>query len=396
MKNSINYLYDKAEKSNLTPLLTDYSTHSSSDDFHEHVDFLQGQYEHEKGIKTSKNNLYRHIVLALHPSEVDTLLTHKDEMLADLFEDIGIDVFANSINAFIHTDESHPHIHIAFTRVNDSGKAFNDSKIGERLGKLAEKYSIKYELKNGNSNRLYKSRKELYKPTTKGKLKDLINFSRNNSESMEEYFFTLKKHGVNISNKNNSLSYLIPTNVEYSKDEYDKIIKESLAFKSFSLQKEFLLTKNIYLKIHQNKKVYSLQKFISFKDSSLGDPATFNNLQKHFKHYSPNVLLNKQIAECSCLKDLKNLFPNSKITYKRDGAQLKNIQVHSDQETIYLKDLLTADIKIEEDYVFSEQIDDLMPIQMSHPSSWDGLDEYLEYLNKNKKKKQIGMKVKIK
>ncbi|TVZ56935.1 relaxase/mobilization nuclease-like protein [Lutibacter sp. Hel_I_33_5] len=49
--------------------------------------------------------------------------------------------------AFVHNDKNHKHIHLYINRINFKGKAYNDSFIGKRSQKTAERVAEKLQLK---------------------------------------------------------------------------------------------------------------------------------------------------------------------------------------------------------------------------------------------------------
>lgn len=109
--------------------------------------------------------------------------------------------------AFVHNDKHHKHIHLYVNRIDFNGKAFNDSYIGKRSQKAAERVAEKLNLKtvkkiqNEKLNDLKVVRNEIHQ-------KHLKCMEKLKPKSLQDYLDLMAMDGVKVHpvfNKNNEL-----------------------------------------------------------------------------------------------------------------------------------------------------------------------------------------------
>lgn len=72
--------------------------------------------------------------------DIDGLTKITDEFIKDL------KLENHQAIAFVHNDKEHKHIHLYVNRIDFNGKAFNDSFIGKKSQKAAERVALKLKL----------------------------------------------------------------------------------------------------------------------------------------------------------------------------------------------------------------------------------------------------------
>ena len=99
--------------------------------------------------------------------------------------------------AFVHLDKNHKHIHLYVNRINFKGEAYNDSYIGKKTQKAAERVAIKLGLKTvkevqlekkNNTKQIRKTIHDLHKKCLK----------IDKPKTLDEYINLMKKHQITI------------------------------------------------------------------------------------------------------------------------------------------------------------------------------------------------------
>ena len=109
--------------------------------------------------------------------------------------------------AFVHNDKNHKHIHLYVNRIDFNGKAYNDSFIGKRSQKVAEKVAEKLQLQTVREIKEQKleNLKEIRKFIRE---KHEQAFSKFHPKKTEEYIAKMKKSNITVKpvmNKSNKL-----------------------------------------------------------------------------------------------------------------------------------------------------------------------------------------------
>ncbi len=361
MKKSVEYLFDKLtneDTKDTTRMYPSLSTFSNSDSFFKSIYARIDEQSEKVNKNLSVNNTTKHLVLTFHPNDKSVLPQYMDEILKDVFEELKIDPENHHLVGFEHNDRSHPHIHIAFSRIGVDGTIFDDQKLGWKINEIAKKIEKKYSLTiaaDQKPNGITITRKHLYKPTKRGKLLKLINYGILESNSITEFQSVLKRHGVTVKKlENGTLNYITSDRIVY---------KEEIMPKEARLH-------NLYniIKTQKNSK----------------------------ETIDKRIDLQNKILKCKSIKDIKDLFPNSKVYYQVDGSFVQNITIDADGEQIKLNNLILENIELDP-YVKSYDTNNSINF-VSHNSNDNSFDEkkqkHLD--NKNKKKgKRLGFKVQI-
>ncbi len=189
--------------------------------------------------------------------------------------------------AFVHNDKDHKHIHLYVNRINFNGNAYNDSFIGKKTHKAAEKVAKKFNLKTVKQvqqeklNELKVIRKKVYdkhlssiNDTKCRNLNDYINIMKSNDitvlpvinkkQELQGFRFEYKSIDLKGSDVNRSMS---------CKDLIFNVYKNKAA----SLAKEKLPTININ------------------QDNVLIKPSVIQGLTKLLAKKLKTQLLNKEL-----------------------------------------------------------------------------------------------------
>jgi hypothetical protein len=149
--------------------------------------------------------------------------------------------------AFVHNDKKHKHIHLYINRVDFEGKAYNDSFIGKRSQKAAERVALKLGLKTVKQIREQKL--ETVKEV-RSEIKSIHDFTLQNLHVINflDYIKKMKEKDVTINPVKNKQGKLIGYRYLYK----DLNLKGSEVHRSMSIKKvEKEIAQNI--KINQSK-----------------------------------------------------------------------------------------------------------------------------------------------
>jgi hypothetical protein len=109
--------------------------------------------------------------------------------------------------AFVHNDKAHKHIHLYVNRIDFNGKAFNDSFIGKKTQKAAERVAIKLKLQTVKQVQELKLTKL---KSIRNEMKQKHDYCLENLKptSFQDYVDKMKKLNINVVpviNKSNQL-----------------------------------------------------------------------------------------------------------------------------------------------------------------------------------------------
>ena len=109
--------------------------------------------------------------------------------------------------AFVHNDKAHKHIHLYVNRIDFNGKAFNDSFIGKKTQKAAERVAIKLKLQTVKQVQELKLTKL---KSIRNEMKQKHDYCLENLKptSFQDYVDKMKKLDINVVpviNKSNQL-----------------------------------------------------------------------------------------------------------------------------------------------------------------------------------------------
>jgi hypothetical protein len=337
MQNSINYLYRKSE-GELASIMPGFSPCNTLDVFNSHIDIIKNDLENDND-SAQRNNLIKHFVVTFSPQDKGRFEEKKEEILKDILNKIGISDPENyGLTAFFHEDKNHPHIHVVFSRVGLNGEKFKDNNIGWRLNDIAKEIEKKYNLVQATKEpfRIKITNKHLYRPTKRGELLKLIDYSTKHSRTITEFKEIMSRHGIFVkeNEKDNTFTYI--NNKDHIAYE-DKLLPKGA-------RKE-----GVYMNIKTNKLTSSEQKQQSD--------------------------LKTLISKCNTLQELKNLFPESKITYTKDGNNLYNIKIQTPDRVYALHEFGLAHLGFEGNSMNSEA-----------PLNYTGINEDREYQIKRDEK----------
>ncbi|HHB51967.1 MAG TPA: mobilization protein [Saprospiraceae bacterium] len=134
--------------------------------------------------------------------------------------------------AFTHLDKNHTHIHLYVNRINFDGKAFNDSFIGKKSQKKAEKVAEKLGLKTVKDIQLEKENKTKFiRRSIHDKHKQCIKIDK--PKSLEEYIQLMNKYEIKIKPSFNKSNQLLGFRYKYKGNEF----KASEVHRSLSINK---------------------------------------------------------------------------------------------------------------------------------------------------------------
>lgn len=134
--------------------------------------------------------------------------------------------------AFVHNDKNHKHIHLYVNRIDFQGKAYDDSFIGKRSQKTAEKVALKLNLKTVKQVRDEKldNLKGIRKYIRN---KHLLVFGSFNTEDSSSYISQMDQYGIKVKAVINKSGKLQGLRYEYM----DISLKGSEVHRSMSINK---------------------------------------------------------------------------------------------------------------------------------------------------------------
>ncbi len=150
--------------------------------------------------------------------------------------------------AFVHLDKNHKHIHLYVNRINFDGIAYNDSFIGKRSQKSAERVAKKLGLKtvqevlNEKKNSTKSIRNSIYNLH-----KECI--SKQTPENFDEYIAFMHKYNIDVIPSISKSNQLIGFNYKYKKQKF----KGSAVHRSMSINKTALEIKHPNFKTSYSK-----------------------------------------------------------------------------------------------------------------------------------------------
>lgn len=407
MPRSVNYLYEKAKQSKETPVHPLYNSSSTADDFMEEIQFLKSKREQETGKELTLNNQIKHLIVAFHPSEKEIFDDIKDEILLQIFDELGLDPENHNLNAFIHNDQNHPHVHLIFSRNGYDKTVFDDKKIGERVGDIAQEISEKYNLQHSkNTSKIRFTSKELYKPTNRSLLKKCISYAMNEATSLHDFQKILKDHGVNTKLTNDGkIVYMTPKADVVDKERIPELIQFAKDnSKNFAEYKRILNNNGLYVKQDREtgKDIFSIQKVQTWTEDVMPAACRLKNLKTNIEnnqHDANYINLREQLktalVSCKTLEELKLMLPGADIKYRVQDNQIYNITIDHDGYLIRLEEVLDKDISLESGHSGTEYMK--IPIIFTPHEFSDFEENRQKMLAKKygKKHRQIGFKIQI-
>jgi hypothetical protein len=162
-------------------------------------------FQMQQQMRPSKKVSCFHGILSFHPDEKlsDPMLV---EIAQKYLEQLKI---VNTQYAIVkHTDKAHLHLHIVANMVNDYGKSINDSFIGLRGKKIAQKLTQEYKLVPAIRKDLPLTRLENLSETEANRYKIYMAIARNlpHCRTIDDLESRLQKLGIDIQYKYKSHS----------------------------------------------------------------------------------------------------------------------------------------------------------------------------------------------
>lgn len=407
MPRSVNYLYNKAQESKSTPVHPLYNSCKSKDVFLEKIHLLKSRYEQKNNSNLTLNNQIKHLIVAFHPSEKEIFNEIKDNVLKDIYKELGLEPENNYLNAFIHNDQSHPHIHLIFSRIGYDNKVFNDQNIGRRVGNIAQELSKKYGLKHSNeASKIQFTSKELYKPTSRSMLKKCISYAMNEASSIVDFQKILKDHGVSTKiTKDNQIVYMTPKADPIKKERIPELIEFAKAnSKNYTEYKRILNNNGLYVKQDKDtgKDIFSIQKVQTWSEDIMPAACRLMNLKTSIEknqHDANYINLRDQLKtaliSCKSLAELKAMLPGSNIKYTIQDNQLHNVKIEYGDYIIRLNEVIDKDLSIESGHSGAEYMK--IPLIFT-PHEFSDFEENRQKMMAKKfgkKHRQIGFKIQI-
>jgi hypothetical protein len=352
MKSSIAYLYAK-QKDVRNDFLPRYATEKDLDSFMDNIYDSVDYYSEKTGRSVKINSQIKHLVVAFHPKDQKKFDNDIANLVTEILDHLEIDAENHGLTAFVHGDTAHPHVHLAFSRLGTDGTAFNDNKLGWRLNDIAKRMDLKHDLTRPEKNKIVIRSKYLYKPTSRGDLLKLIKYA---------------------SQEANSLT------------EFQKIMQEHSVFAR---------------KTKTNKFVYITNSKLAFKEERLPNTCRLEHLYQNIKttehdktYITKRKLMSELIGNCNTLDDLKAILPGSEIFYQREGDQIFNVTIKTEEDIIKLEDFFTKNIVLTENNYLHERA---IPVTFTNYRINDWDIEHQKFLAKKygKRAYQLGFKIQL-
>ena len=104
---------------------------------------MAADFEMQQQLRPSKTQACFHSILSFYPGEKPS-----DEIMKEIAKKYLAELGITNTQVAItkHTDRAHLHMHIVSNMVNNDGKAINDSWIGLRGKKIAQRLTEEYKL----------------------------------------------------------------------------------------------------------------------------------------------------------------------------------------------------------------------------------------------------------
>lgn len=358
MVHSVNYLYNKLEKENAI-IYPSLSYHNTSESF---INKVKENIENYKitGKECNINPSIKHAVVTFHPNDASKLNRDLDLILNETIDKIGIDRENMNLTAFIHNDRLHPHVHLIWTRIGDDGTIFKDNKLGWKLNDIAKEMDKKHALSTpSKSMKLSLTDKELYNPTNRSTLLQLLYNATAESTSKNQFLAYLKGNNIaRIKTKSNETIYVLNNN-----DNANRIV------------------------VHEN----TLPSI--FRDQNL--LKTINSQVLSPTEKSLRETLKENISKCNSLNDVKSLFPGCRMQYQKQGNTVYNLKIHTNQAIVSLSDInissLTLETKESTENILTQKITNFNPLYIKPTNNHDEID-YKQLAKNKKRKREIGLK----
>src|SRR6187200_14240 len=161
---------------------------------------MAADFEMQQQLRPSKTQACFHSILSFYPGEKPP-----DEMMKEIarkyLAELGITNTQFAITK--HTDRAHLHMHIVANMVSNDGKAINDSWIGLRGKKIAQRLTEEYKLIPALEKELKLTNMEALSETEANKYKVYVAISENlpSCKSMEELEKKLLMLGIETQYK---------------------------------------------------------------------------------------------------------------------------------------------------------------------------------------------------
>lgn len=184
--------------------------------------------------------------------------------------------------AFVHQDKDHKHIHLYVNRIDFHGNAYNDSFIGKKAQKVAEKVAILNGLKTVKQVQKEKEN------STKVIRKEIFNLHNNcikqyKPKTFQEYIQWMKQFQIEIKPVISKANQLQGFKYTYQKQEFKgSAVHRELSINKIALQ---IYNKNKFLKEYQFNKGIEIE-----KTTVILNKALLNSIQKNINNH-----LSKQI-----------------------------------------------------------------------------------------------------
>lgn len=223
-KNLVNYILDEKKG---TKLLGFDGIRTQDND----LISLSFQYQAQLNHKVEKP--VGHIALGFSAQDKEVL---SDELMVKIAQEYMEKMGITNTQYFIgrHFDKEHPHLHIAFNRVNNDGKTITDKNERYRSEKICKEITRKYDLyyASGKENVKYNRLKEPDK--TKYEIYDTIKTAIPNSNSWQSLIDNLQKSEIQVQFKYKGKT-----------DEIQGVtfIKNGLSFSGSKVDKTFSFSK---------------------------------------------------------------------------------------------------------------------------------------------------------
>jgi len=184
--------------------------------------------------------------------------------------------------AFVHLDKNHKHIHLYVNRIDFKGEAYNDSYIGKKSQKVAEKVAKKLGLKTVQEVQLEK------KNSTKQIRKIIYDFHKDcikndKPKTLNKYIDAMKKHQVIVVPSISKDNQLLGLKYNFK----NQVFKGSAVHRDLSINKVAL-----QMNYSANfQKIYDLNKGIKLLNKIVSlNPTLLINISKQLqKSISQNI-----------------------------------------------------------------------------------------------------------
>jgi len=185
-------------------------------------------------------NCNNHTISAvLSPSVEDgNQLTNEQlrDITTDYLKQMGLE--GHQFVSYVHQDKAHKHVHLYVNRINPKGKAFNDSFIGKKSQRIADKVAKEHGIVRAKE---VQQRKELGLKHTKEQIKGIhVEVMKSKPKDFGSYTKLMEGKGVKIAPTINKAGKLQGYRIGFAKEGMMKASQVNRAMTLAKLQPHFL------------------------------------------------------------------------------------------------------------------------------------------------------------